>query len=231
MKNFIKLQNAFFALLFLGLTVSFTACSSDDDDIKTVQLSDVIGNYAGEIKVEPIVEEATRSDKEEAEKPLVQVTADEIKISKLPFEVILQEIINNDEIIEEVLATVKDIEYNLGYTAEIDTEKNALNLAIKADSPFQISYFLADATEEGATREGEEGGEGEETPEEIIPNHTLVVSVEKEAEGIYKDNTLRFNLKVTEIKAKENLNETEGEGEETPEVKGIYTYSFSLLKN
>lgn len=225
MKNFIKLQNAFFALLLLGLTATFTACSSDDDDIKTVQLSDVIGNYDGEIKVDPIIEEATR-DREITEEPLVQVTGEEIKISNLPFDVILKDIIDNEEIIEEVLATVKNIKYSLGYTAEIDTEKNALNLSIKAESPFQIDYFLA---EEGATREGE----GEETPEEIVPNRSLVVSVEKDAEGIYKDNTLKFTLKVTEITQKELLSETgegEGEGEETPEVKGIYTYSFSLLK-
>ncbi len=225
MKNFIKLQNAFFALLLLGLTATFTACSSDDDDIKAVQLSDVIGNYDGEIKVDPIVEEATR-DREITEEPLVQVTGEEIKISNLPFDAILKDIIDNEEIIEEVLATVKNIQYSLGYTAEIDTEKNALNLSIKAETPFQIDYFLA---EEGATREGE----GEETPEEIVPNRSLVVSVEKDAEGIYKDNTLKFTLKVTEITQKELLNETgegEGEGEETPEVKGIYTYSFSLLK-
>ncbi|NMA74864.1 MAG: DUF4840 domain-containing protein [Bacteroidales bacterium] len=225
MKKLIKLQSVFLALILLGFTTTFTACSSDDDDDKRVSVTDVIGNYTGEISIDPIVAEKTdNATEEDAEKPSVQVTNDNIKITNLPFEAIVRDYIQDEEIIDDVLASIEAVNYDLSYTASINEKEDGLDLLIKAENPIEINYYLADDNDENVTRET-----GEEV--EQTPNHTLLVFIQAEAEGVYKNKSLNFTLKVVDLAEKEASTFEENDNEEEPEEEtGIYTYTFSLQK-
>lgn len=222
MKKLIKLQSVFFALILLGFTTTFTACSSDDDDDDRVRVTDVIGMYTGEISIDPIVAEKA----DNADEPNVQVTNDSIKITNLPFEAIVKDYIQNEELIDDVLASIEAVNYGLSYTAVVNEKEDGLDLSIKAKDPIEINYYLAN-DEESTTREVNE--EGEETENE--PNKTLLVYIDAESEGVYKDKYLKFTLTVTDL-AGEDISTFEGnDNEDTPEdEQGIYTYTFSLQK-
>ena len=196
-----------------------------------VTVSDVIGNYTGEISIDPIVAEKTDNAADEnADKPSVQVTSDSIKITNLPFEEIVKDYIQDEAIIDDVLASVEAVNYGLSYTAKVNEKEDGVDLLIKAEDPIEINYYLANE-EESATREANnEGEEGEET--EKAPNQTLLVSIKADSEGVYKDKSLKFTLTVTELKGKEVSTFEENNNEDTPEEEqGIYTYTFSLQKN
>lgn len=222
MKNLMKLQNAFFAVILFGLTATFMACSSDDDDNTNIQVSDVIGKYSGEVTLNPFT--SPKENTEGESKFSAEVTADGIKLSNLPFERILKDYINDEAVLAEILPTVEAVNYETAYTSKINEEKNGLELVIKADSPIAISYYLA---EEEVAREDNTDGEGNGEEVENTPNHTLLVALEANAKGTYQDKTLNFSLIVTDVSKKEAVPAAK---EETEKPQGEYIYAFSLLK-
>ncbi len=211
MKKVFKPMRMFISMLLLGCSFTFVACSDDEN---TPQLPDEVttetmfGKYVGKMFVYSV----SPLEGEESEQPSgteigAKVNNDTIYFEKFPVKDIILSIVKDEALADQIVETVGDINYKVGYEPTLTTAKDSIKLALDP-KPLKLSVAIP------STTEGEE-------PE------TLVIEVKVEPGDIagyaVESTNMKFNFAATEVLL--------GEGEEQNALPGFATTTFNFDMN
>lgn len=182
----IFLRNWMVAALFAVASCGMVACDDDDDNGGTTppptepDITVVCGEYTGTMVV---VEAAPKGD-DGAEEPTgtaveAKVTGEAIEFTDFPVRDLIVKILGSEEGVDDIIAAIGQIDYNVPYTAQMSEDKASVTMTLK---PEVLNLTLP--------------GSGEEDP-----GIEIEVTVEATA-GTYtlESKTLGFGLSVTSVK-------------------------------
>lgn len=125
------------AISIIGLT-SVTSCD-DDNDPKTPELTDVIGQYSGKVYYEKIEAEAQLAKNIAGEeKPNLvaeaEIKGDTIYIKKFPVEAFVKTIITDEEQANQLIEKIGDIDYKMSYKSAFNATQDSINMTLNPES-------------------------------------------------------------------------------------------------
>ena len=190
------LKNWMMAALLAGACCGMVACDDDDDQGGTTppptdpDITVVCGEYAGTM----VVVEASPKGDDGAEEPTgtaveAKVTGEEIEFTDFPVRDLIIKVLGTEEGVDEILAAIGPVDYNVPYTAQMSEDKSAVEMTL-APEPLLLTL----------------PGSDEETP-----GTEIEVTIASTA-GTYmlESKALGFGLSVTNVKvAGEDLDQFE----------------------
>ncbi len=180
------LKNWMAAALLAGACCGMVACDDDDDNGGTTppptepDITVVCGEYAGTM----VVAEAAPLGEEGAEEPAgtaveAKVTGEAIEFTDFPVRDLIVKVLGTEEGVDEILAAIGQIDYNVPYTAQMSEDKASVAMTLK---PEVLNLTLPGSDEETP------GTEIEVTVEATAGTYTL------------ESKALGFGLSVTAVK-------------------------------
>lgn len=156
-------------LAVVGFT--FTSCGDDDDTPKIPTVEEVVGEYTG--KMTYAMAKAAASEEAPGATLELTVKNDSITFDKFPYEPLVAAIVG-EENVPGIVELVKDLKYQVNYTAAMNAANDSVAITLKPES---LNINL--------------GALG-----------TVKVTITAENKGSYaiKDKNMKFNLTATEAK-------------------------------
>ena len=144
MRKEFKLRHLMLSLMVLGFSFTFASCGDKDDDEEKkdeITVEAVVGAFSGKMNVSPASLE---------ENLTATVTADKIVFSNFPVGGLVTLLSGNlpmdqfpPEMLETILGILADlqsVEYQLPYTAAVNTAKDGLEMTINAE-PLELNII------------------------------------------------------------------------------------------
>lgn len=165
------LKNWMAAALLAGACCGMVACDDDDDNGGTTppptepDITVVCGEYAGTM----VVVEASPKGDDGAEEPAgtavdAKVTGEAIEFTDFPVRDLIVKVLGTEEGVDEILAAIGQVDYNVPYTAQMSEDKASVAMTLK---PEVLNLTLPGSGEE------EPGTEIEVTVEATAATYTL----------------------------------------------------------
>lgn len=180
MKTILNLKKT--VLFITALTVAailFTSCSDDDDD-RTLAVTDVYGSYKGEISVSSALDRITLNKAGSASTEVAATVKDDtIYFENFPVEDIIIAI-EGAEKASPILESIGKVIFKVGYDSELNQAQDSVGLKLNP-KPMEFVY-----------KTGTEGAE-------IEKNVKVTVSIPENEKSAYSDRVLKFNLIASEI--------------------------------
>lgn len=177
-------------VMALGLTSTFTSCSSDDDEnIPVYSLKDVEGSYAGKMQTASIAPlENTGNDAEEGVAVNAELKDNHILISKFPVDDLIKSIIEDPDAAEAIIKAVGDVEYKIPYQAAFNDNKDNILLQL---SPEPLVLEIPMEQQPTVKTEGEE-----ETPKLTVK---VTIKADEKGSYAYEGQKLKFAIQAAEV--------------------------------
>jgi len=143
MRKEFRLKHVLLSLMVVGLFLGLSSCKKDDDDKKKEEITveAVVGSFSGKMNVAPVNQEDNLT---------ATVTADHIVFNNFPVAGLVQLLaymIPTEGFPPEMLATIQEVlsgiqyvDYQLPYTAAVNTAKDGLDITINAE-PLELNII------------------------------------------------------------------------------------------
>ena len=195
MKNVCCLSRFILLVMALGLTSTFTSCSSDDDEnIPVYSIKDVEGTYSGKMQTTSVAPvESAEGEVEEGVAVDAELKDNHILISKFPVEDLIKSIIEDQTMAEAIIKAVGNVEYKIPYQAAFNDNKDNILLQLSPEP-----LVLEIAMDQPLVK-----AEGEEE----TPNLTVKVTIKAGEKGkyAYEGQKLTFAIQATEVTVNEEV--------------------------
>ena len=176
-------------VMALGLTSTFTSCSSDDENIPVYSLKDVEGSYAGKMQTASIAPlENAGNDAEEGAAVNAELKDNHILISKFPVDDLIKSIIEDPDAAEDIIKAVGDVEYKIPYQAAFNDNKDNILLQL---SPEPLVLEIPMEQQPTVKTEGEE-----ETPKLTVK---VTIKADEKGSYAYEGQKLKFAIQAAEV--------------------------------
>lgn len=195
MKKVCCLSRFILLVMALGLTSTFTSCSSDDDEnIPVYSIKDVEGTYSGKMQTTSVAPlESAEGEVEEGVAVDAELKDNHILISKFPVEDLIKSIIEDQTMAEAIIKAVGNVEYKIPYQAAFNDNKDNILLQLSPEP-----LVLEIAMDQPLVK-----AEGEEE----TPNLTVKVTIKAGEKGkyAYEGQKLTFAIQATEVTVNEEV--------------------------
>lgn len=180
------LKNWMAAALLVGACCGMVACDDDDDKGGTTpppsdpDITVVCGEYAGTMSVVEAAPLGEDGDEGAAGTAIeAKVTGEAIEFTDFPVRDLIVKVLGTEEGVDEILAAIGQVDYNVPYTAQMSEDKASVAMTLK---PEVLKLTLPGSGEE------DPGTEIEVTVEATAGTYTL------------ESKTLGFGLSVAGVK-------------------------------
>ena len=134
------LKNWMVAALLAGACCGMVACDDDDDKggptppSSEPDITVVCGEYAGTM----VVVEASPKGDDGAEEPAgtaveAKVTGEAIEFTDFPVRDLIVKVLGTEEGVDEILAAIGQVDYNVPYTAQMSEDKTSVTMTLNPE--------------------------------------------------------------------------------------------------
>lgn len=189
MKKVCCLSRFVLLAMALGLTSTFSSCSSDDDEnIPVYSLKDVEGSYSGKMQTAAVAPlESTGKEAEEGVTVNAELKDNHIVISKFPVDDLIKSIITDPDAAEAIIKAVGDIEYKIPYQAAFNDNRDNILLQLSPE-PLVLEIAMDQPL---VKTEGEE-----ETPKLTV---NVTIKADEKGKYAYEGQKLTFAIQATKV--------------------------------
>ena len=135
------LKNWMVAALFAAVSCGMVACDDDDDNGGTTppptepDITAVCGEYTGTMAIVDVVAPVSDDGTDEPAGTSVDatVTNEAIEFADFPVRDLIVKILGTEEGVDEIIAAIGQIDYNVPYTAQISEDKASVAMTLKPE--------------------------------------------------------------------------------------------------
>lgn len=141
MKRDFKYCRLWMACLMMGTTLTFTACSDDDEPTPTEpKVEDVYGDYTGELTFDPSVNPTAGEEGEEEINGIAvdaTVRNDTVYFNDFPVRDLVASIVG-EESADQIVEAIGTVSYKVGYKASMATAKDSVYMEM-SPKPLELT--------------------------------------------------------------------------------------------